>query len=144
MNRTEKALLALRADMARDTEPLENIELDYLLASFEDEADQNLLAAAELFGLNLEALEERAAVMEFDGGLARITANRMALTLELQRLAPGVSDAACKWFAQNSATIRLYALERGLTREQLVVELHAYFERHFGEDAAAPIFERAS
>lgn len=129
MNRLELALFELRADVARNPGNLNDAELDGLLTGIAEESDANLRAAVEFFGLNLANIEERAAILQFDGGLARATANRLALTLELRRVMPDVSDGLCRWFARNSAAVMAYGRERGLSRAEIAGELMAYF-RH--------------
>lgn len=145
MNHFQSVLLELRMDMARNPGGLEAVELDALLAGLAGEADDNLRAAVEFFGLDLEAIEERAAIIEFDGGLARVAANRLALTLELRHIMPRMSEAMCRWFAQNAAVAMAYGWERGMSRDELADELRAYFRRRVmaGTDDMETIHEQA-
>lgn len=145
MNRLEKALFELRMDLARNPGGLDGAELDALLAGVVQESDDNLRATAEFFSLDLEATEERASAMQFDGGLARVTANRLALTRELQSVMPTMSEAMCRWFAQNAATVTAYGRERGLSRDELAAELRAYFRRELaaGKNDAEAVHGRA-
>ena len=127
MNPLERALFELRADMARNPGGLTEGELKDLLAEIAAESDAHLRATALLFRLDLELLEESAAIMEYDGGLARVTANRLALTQELQRRYPGTSESLCRWFSQNAAVVIEYGWQHDLTREQLFESLKTYF-----------------
>lgn len=132
MNRLEKALFELRMDLARNPGGMDGAKLDALLADVARESDDNLRATAEFFDLDLESIEERSAAMQFDGGLTRVTANRLALTRELQSAMPTMSAAMCRWFSQNAATVMEYGRERGLSRDELAAELRTYFRREGG------------
>lgn len=132
-NRKEylRALDDLERDIKYGPSP-SDVEHDAVLAGIADESDADLQAAAELFGLEPECIEERAAIMQYDGGVTRVTANRLALTWELRRFMPDVSDALCRWFAQNSAAALMYGREHGLNRRGLADALHGYLRRKFG------------
>ena len=130
MNRLEKALFELRVDMARNPGGLDDAELDSVLAELVEESDANMRATVEFFSLDMETIEESAATMQFDGGLARVTANRRALTRELRGVMPTMSESMCRWFAQNAAMVMDYGRERGLSRDELAEELRAYFRRN--------------
>ena len=105
-------------------------ELDATLAEVVEESDASVRATAEFFNLNMDTIDERAGKMQFDGGASRVTANRLALTEELQRAMPRMSDAMCRWFAQNMATVAAYAREHGMSRDELAEELRAYFRQN--------------
>lgn len=145
MNPVEKALFELRADMARSPGELNRAGLESLLSDLFDESDRNLAAAAEFFGLDPASLEEKAAIMQYDGGLSRVTANRLALTGELRRIMPNVSDRLCRWFAQNAAVVMDCGGKHGLSREQIAGELSEYFRRKSGVEGSEilPLLERA-
>ena len=136
MKVTEKALFELRADMARNPGGLERAELDYLLASIADESDHALHVVAELFSLDLESLEERAAILQYDGGLARVSANRLAVTYALQEFDQEITDRAAKWYFQNASAILGLEREKDWSRAETVTELQAYFQRHFSNTDA--------
>ncbi len=130
MNAVEMALIELRADMARNPGGLDDAELAAMLAEVVEESDASVRATVEFFGLNMEAIEERAAAMQYDGGAARVATNRLALTVELQRTMPSMSDAMCRWFAQNMATVTVYAQKHDMSRDELAEELRAYFRQN--------------
>lgn len=123
MNGTERALLELQGDMVRNPGGMEQAEIDCLIRSIEDESDQNLAAAAELFGLDLEALEERAGIVEYDGGVSRTTANRQATTWAIQQRDPDLGDRAARWMFENAAAVLEWEEKTGSTREQTLAAL---------------------
>ncbi len=104
MNQLEKALFELRIDMARNPTATSEAELDAMLAEVVEDSDASVRATVEFFNLNMDAIGERAGKMQFDGGASRVTANRLALTEELQRTIPRMSGTMCRWFAQNMAS----------------------------------------
>lgn len=143
MNPTHERLLELRADIARRAEPLDEAELDYLLASIQAQADDDLCAVADLLMLDLDSMRERAAIIETDARLSRVTANRTAVMLALRELVPELSEQAARWIFRNAAPVREYGLENGLSRAELVAEMRSYFERRFGVELILPGDRRA-
>lgn len=128
MNRMEQALFELRLDLARNPGGLERAELDYLLAHMAERSDQNLAATATLFGLDLEVLTERAAILEYDGGVSRPAANRQAAQSALQTFDPELSDKAARWAFTNSAAILDWESSTGATRQQTADALRECIE----------------
>lgn len=129
MKRLDRVLFDLRADMARNPGATNDMGLVGLLAEITSESDANLRAAGEFFGFDIEALENSAATMQYDGGLPRAAANRMALANELRRVMPGISDTLCRWFAQNSAAVMTYGRQNGLRQEEIAERVREYFSR---------------
>ena len=142
---TEGDCLRVLDDLAREVlygvQPTD-AELDRLLADLPRKSDADLRAAAKFFDLDLVSIEQHAARLEFSDGMPRVTANRLALTYELQETIPGLSDAMCKWFAQHSATIVNYARAHGLSRYELAVGVCGYLARNFGQKETAAVIER--
>lgn len=114
MNAIQKAAFELQADIARNPGVLDDDGLARLLESVLAESDANMTAAATLLGLDHEALLERAAIIEFDAGRPRATANRLALTGALRDRCDGMPDTLCRWFVQNSAFVMAYCKKQDM------------------------------
>jgi hypothetical protein len=136
MNPMTRTLFELRADKERNPGGTDNAEPDYLLTGIEDEADRNLSAAAELFDLDTEALEERAAIIQYDGGAARVTACRLAVAHALRERASELSDRVARWIFNNAAAILDWEKANYADREQTFQAMLSCLESECRESTA--------
>lgn len=77
---------------------------------------------------DLEALKERAAIVEYDGGVPRTTACRLAATFALQACDSGISEQAARWIFQNAAAILEWERTTRSSREQTFEAMDYCFE----------------
>ncbi len=131
MNPTEKALFELRADLARNSEPLDQDKLGGLIEGIKAESDGELRAVCVLLNLNLETMEEKAARLEFDEGIPRVRANRLAVTLALQERDPDISDRAVKWLLETAPVILEVEAGNGWDRTRSLSEWADFTRRCF-------------
>lgn len=133
----DEALFVAMVEADLDEEPLSRENLESILGEIVNDSDACLKASAWFFGLDVNRLEEKAATFEYDGGLSRVTANRLALKEAIQSIAPGVSDSLCRWFSRNAAIVRGIAEKHSFTVDQARREVLSYARRHNGTDSEA-------
>jgi hypothetical protein len=132
---TDEALFEAMVEMDLDNEPLSNEDLTAVIGDILKDSDANLRAAAWFFGLNVERLEEKAASLEVDEKIPRVTANRLALERTLKGYMPDMAKKLCAWFSRNAVGIHEVAVNHDLTLWQAWDEVLDYFKRHNGEQS---------
>lgn len=137
MNEREKILFRLRADLARTPGSGSDADLAALLAEAVAESDASLRSAAELAGLDLGDLEERAGVLEVDGGLPRTSANLAAFALALRARVGEIGERPVRWLFANAEAILAWERAAGTTRAETARALRAALSRQPPPDSGA-------
>lgn len=107
------------------------------------ESDLNLTAACVLLRINIEAAEERAAILEHNGGLTRDAANREAFVLALKARDRRFSRRLANAFFDSAGLALEIEQERGWNRRKTWDWIFARLrDRKSAFNVAAPESER--
>lgn len=105
-NRLKSVFFDLVAEWENDGNELSDDYIEVDINKIKQNSFKKVCAMCEIFGIDIEPVMERAAIMHYDGGASIQSADRYAIINRFNEMYPEYGNRLALWLFDNSITIK--------------------------------------